>query len=281
MRELSLFTGAGGGLYGSHILGWRTVAMCERDEYCQRVLRARQQEGVFDACPIYDDVRTLDGTLWRGHVDVLSSGFPCQPFSVAGRRMAGEDARDGWPHTARIIREVRPAIAWLENVPGLLTADNGRYFGRILSDLAEAGYDAVWRVLGAADVGAPHRRDRLWIYAYAPNAHGELLRQQQEPERGGDRKAQPGDNGAQEPLADPNGQRQLQPQGSEPNQRRRSSYRSGQDLARWWDTEPSVGRVAYGVAYRKYRIRALGNGQCPQSMVAAFLTLRVAAMRGL
>lgn len=303
MRELSLFTGSGGGIWASRMLGWQTVAMVERDEYCQQVLRARQEDGDFDECPIYDDVFTFDGLPWRGRVDVLSAGFPCQPFSVAGRRLAGEDERDGWPHTSRLIREVRPSIAWLENVPGLLTADGGRYFGRILGDLAETGYDALWRVLGAADVGAPHRRDRLWIYAYLPRAHSELLRQQQEPERWRSSEAQLGDDGAQKPMANPHSQRQLQPQGRERNQRRRTGHRGsalsntygeglqGQcepkragsqhpiaSLSRGWGVEPDVGRVAHGVASRGDRIKALGNGQCPQSMVAAFLTLRAAAI---
>ena len=284
MRELSLFTGSGGGIWASRMLGWQTVAMVERDEYCQQVLRARQEDGDFDECPIYDDVFAFDGNPWRGRVDVLSAGFPCQPFSVAGRRLAGEDERDGWPHTARIIREVRPAIAWLENVPGLLTADGGRYFGRILGDLAEAGYDAVWRVLGAADVGAPHRRDRLWIYAHLPDAHRELLRQQPEPERWGDRATQSGDDGAAQSLANPNStlpdadgegfQGQCKPKRTEPQHPLTS-------LSRWWAAEPAVGRVADGVAHRSDRIKALGNGQCPQSMVAAFLTLRAAAIGGL
>jgi len=241
MRELSLFTGAGGGIWASRMLGWQTVAMVEREEYCQQVLRARQEDGDFDECPIFDDVFAFDGHPWRGRVDVLSAGFPCQPFSVAGRRLAGEDERDGWPHTARIIREVRPSIAWLENVTGLLTADGGRYFGRILGDLAEAGYDAVWRVLGAADVGAPHRRDRLWIYAYLPHTNGEGLQGQCEPKR----------------------TRETHPIAS---------------LSRGWNVEPSVGRVAHGVASRSDRIKALGNGQCPQCAVVAFLTLRTAAI---
>ena len=243
MRELSLFTGCGGGLYASRILGWRTVAMCERDPYCQDVLRARQQDGTFDMCPIFDDVFSLDGTPWRGRVDVLTGGFPCQPFSVAGRRLAGEDPRDGWPHTARLIGEVRPAIAFLENVPGLLTADHGRYFGRILSDLAAIGYDACWTVLGAADVGAPHRRERLWIYAYLPNALRAGLQGLRRAER-------------------------------EQAQNAISSFEG------WWADEPDVGRVAHGVARRGDRLRALGNGQCPQSAVAAFLYLHAIATRG-
>lgn len=317
MRELSLFTGSGGGIWASRMLGWRTVAMVERDEYCQQVLRVRQEDGDFDECPIYDNVFAFDGNPWRGRVDVLSAGFPCQPFSVAGRRLAGEDERDGWPHTARIIREVRPSIAWLENVPGLLTVDGGRYFGRVLGDLAEAGYDAVWRVLGAADVGAAHRRDRLWIYAYLLDAHGELLRQQPEPERRGDRAPLAGDDGTQGSVANPRGRRccgaqdgkmelargakviggspalayaygqgQLQSQGLEPNQRRRSSHSGGAArralpiINSGWSFEPGVGRVADGVASRGDRIKALGNGQCPQSMVAAFLTLRAAAIGG-
>jgi len=220
-------------------------------------------------------LRSLDGTSWRGHVDVLSAGFPCQPFSVAGRRLAGEDERDGWPDTARLIREVRPSIAWLENVPGLLAADGGRYFGRILGDLAEAGYDAVWRVLGAADVGAPHRRARLWIYAWQPVAYTDS---QWKPQLQGHKPQSRGRSSNRTgALSDTNGERLERSRQPE----RAQSQHPLSSLSRGWDVEPDVGRVADGVASRRDRIKALGNGQCPQSMVAAFLTLRAVAMQGL
>jgi DNA (cytosine-5)-methyltransferase 1 len=117
---------------------------------------------MLDPFPIWDDIRTFDATEWRGKVDVITAGFPCQPFSVAGQRARENDERNMWPDTLRCIRELGPRYCLLENVPGLVRCD---YFGQILGDLADAGYDAEWDIVSAADVGAPHRRRRLWIVA--------------------------------------------------------------------------------------------------------------------
>jgi len=170
MNELSLYTGAGGGLRATQRLGFRCVGYVEFDDYCQRVLAQRIRDGHLDAAPIFGDVRAFlsDGYArrYRGVADVLTAGLPCQPFSVAGRRAGADDPRNMWPATRDCIRVVRPRWVLLENVPGLLAGSHG-YFGRILGDLAEAGYDAEWGVLGASDVGAPHRRKRLWVVAHA------------------------------------------------------------------------------------------------------------------
>lgn len=164
LREISMFTGAGGGVLAARLLGWETVQYVEWDSYCQEVLRARIKDGFFHEAPIHDDVSTFDGTPFFGKVDVVSAGFPCQPFSVAGKQESDNDERNRWPDTIRVIREVRPKHAFLENVPGLLTGGHG-YFGTVLRDLAESGYHATWSCLPAAAIGAPHRRDRLWILA--------------------------------------------------------------------------------------------------------------------
>lgn len=164
-RELSLFAGAGGGLLSSKwLLGHRIVCYVEWDKYRQQVIQARITDGLLDDAPIWDDVTSFDGKPWRGCVDIVTAGFPCPPFSVAGKRLGGADSRNKWPDTIRIIREVRPAVAFLENVPGLLSSG---YFGRVLGELAEAGYDAEWGVFSAAEVGAPHKRERVFILAYA------------------------------------------------------------------------------------------------------------------
>ena len=176
-RHLSLFTGGGGGeLAAQWLKGWRTVAYVEYNDYCQRLIKQRIEDGLLDDAPIWDDVTTFDGNPWRGCVDIISGGFPCQPFSVAGKRDGASDSRNMWPHTIRIINEVRPRYVFLENVPGLLsavdiTADESiRYFGTILADLAQSGYVGQRRVLSAAEVGAPHKRDRVWIVAYSKDA---------------------------------------------------------------------------------------------------------------
>jgi len=191
LNELALFAGAGGGILGGKLLGWRTVCAVEIDEYARRVLLARQDDGCLEPFPVWDDVRTFDGRPWRGVVDVVSGGFPCQDISVAGKGEGIAGQRSGlWGSMARIIGEVEPRFVFVENVPALTS----RGLGRVLGDLAEMGYDARWGVLGAIDAGAPHKRERIWIVAHD------------------------------------NSSRELQPQGSECEQRRRACD-SSEDLA--------------------------------------------------
>ena len=162
MNELALFAGAGGGILGGHLLGWRTVCAVEWEPYPASVLCARQNDKILPTFPIWDDVQTFDGKPWRGIVDVVSGGFPCQDISAAGKGTGITGERSGmWREMARIIGEVRPRYAFVENSP-MLTV---RGLGTVLGDLAEMGFDAKWGVLGAADVGANHKRDRIWITA--------------------------------------------------------------------------------------------------------------------
>lgn len=163
MNELHLFSGAGGGILGSELLGFRTVCAVELEPYPASVLLARQNDGLLPPFPVWDDVRTFDGRPWRGLVDVVSGGFPCQDISAAGKGAGIDGARSGlWREMHRIINEVRPEFAFLENSPLLV----GRGLARILGDLARIGYDAAWCVLGADAVGLPHRRARLWLLAH-------------------------------------------------------------------------------------------------------------------
>ena len=162
MNELALFAGAGGGILGGKLLGWRTVCAVEWEQYPASVLCARQNDGLLPPFPIWDDVQTFDGKPWRGIVDVVSGGFPCQDISAAGRGAGIDGERSGmWKEMARIIHEVRPRFAFVENSP-MLTS---RGLGTVLGDLAAMGFDAKWGVLGAADIGANHQRDRIWIVA--------------------------------------------------------------------------------------------------------------------
>ena len=162
MRTFHLCAGHGGGLLADLILGHSIVGAVERDEFAQRVLRARQASGHLPAFPIFDDVRTFDGTKWRGTIDVVAGGIPCQGFSGAGKQLGEFDPRNLWPDAYRILRETRAPWFFLENVANLTSFD---YWGVILQDLAAAGYDARWCVLSAGDVGAPHLRKRIWLLA--------------------------------------------------------------------------------------------------------------------
>jgi DNA (cytosine-5)-methyltransferase 1 len=166
MNELALFAGAGGGILGGKLLGWRTVCAVEWEPYPASVLCARQNDGLLPPFPIWDDVQTFDGHPWRGIVDVISGGFPCQDISAAGKGAGIDGERSGmWREMARIIHEVRPRFVFVENSP-MLTS---RGLGTVLGDLAAMGFDARWGVLGAADVGANHQRDRIWIVGKLAN----------------------------------------------------------------------------------------------------------------
>ncbi len=160
MRVLDLFSGVGGFSLGLEAAGMRTVAFCEVDPFCRAVL-AQHWPGV----PIYDDVRTLTATALRRDgvaVDLICGGFPCQDVSFAGKRAGLEGARSGlWGEYRRLVGEIRPRFVIVENVPGLLSLG----MGTVLGDLSALGYDAVWDCIPASAVGAPHRRDRVWIVA--------------------------------------------------------------------------------------------------------------------
>jgi DNA (cytosine-5)-methyltransferase 1 len=163
VRELALFAGAGGGILGGKLLGWCTVCAVEIDAFARSVLLARQRDGCLERFPIWDDVTTFDGTRWRGYVDVVSGGFPCQDISAAGKGEGIEGKQSGlWTEMARIVGEVQPKFVLVENSPLLVV--RGLY--RVLGDLATLGYDARWGVISAENAGAPHKRERCWILAY-------------------------------------------------------------------------------------------------------------------
>jgi len=290
MNELALFTGAGGGLLGGKLLGWNCICAVEKEPYCREVLLRRQRDGVLPLFPIWDDIRTFDGRPWRGKVDIVTAGFPCQPFSSAGQRKGKDDDRNLWPETMRVVREVEPALALLENVPNLLSYD---YFGQILGDLAEAGFDARWDVVSAVECGAPHLRRRLWILAHAqrkvlwnkPGWIGGTGGQDQTQSRddgeegdvanansdgGGEGRAKPQirerESGAlsrSEPLADTEEFPEREQADEENPLTGAGKAWSMSCCGGWWAAEPDVGRVADGVAFRVDRLRALGNGQVP------------------
>lgn len=266
MRELALFAGAGGGILGGVLLGWRTICAVEIDAYCARRLMQRQNEGHLPPFPVWDDVCSFDGRPWRGAVDVVSGGFPCQDISVANTTGAGIDGeRSGlWREFTRIVREVRPRYVLVENSPNLTT----RGLGRVLGDLAEMGADGRWGVLSAEDFGAWHLRQRIWIIA---DFDRERIRQQSG-RRGGESVAGERiltDDGPSRTLADAAGE------GLEGGDEPPSSRDTFGELATggWWDVEPGLVRVVHGVANRVDRIRALGNGQVPAVAAGAWRTL--------
>ena len=163
-RELALFAGAGGGILASELfLNWRTVCAVEYEGFRSDRLIQRQEEGHLGFFPTWDDVTTFDGRPWRGRVDIVSGGFPCQDVSIAGTGEGLKGERSGlWSHMGRIVDEVRPGCVWIENSPQLVR----RGLGRVLCDLAAMGYDATWGIVSGADAGAPHLRKRAWVLAW-------------------------------------------------------------------------------------------------------------------
>src|SRR5690625_612996 len=265
MNVLELFAGAGGGILGSMLNGHRTVCAVEYDAYARSVLLARQNDGTFPPFPIWDDVCTFDGRPWRGVVDIVSGGFPCQDISVAGSGAGITGELSGlWSEMPRIIREVRPRCTFIENSPALLT----RGIDVVLADLHEMGFDAEWGIVSAADCGAPHKRERIWILAYSDS-----VRKLQPKGREQDKRGWSGNSSQVLAYTD-----LLHEQGNEQgiiaqkgrtikNKRPIGSQCKG---VTWWATEPDVGRVAHGMANRANRLKAIGNGQVPIVAATAF-----------
>ena len=282
MRELHLFAGAGGGILGGMLLGHTTVCAVEIEPYCQDVLRARQRDGILPEFPIYGDIKEFDGRPWRGSVDVLCGGFPCQDISAAGKGAGITGERSGlWKEYARIIGEIRPQFVFAENSPLLRT----RGLGVVLEDLAALGYDARWGVLGAWHVGAPHKRDRMWVLANTvqKGLQGNQCTGRVDKERRQEQTRPAPKCGslswhtdpAEVALADTyhatekRGNKGLvwgERSSAQDETGRASQHVDG-------PTEPFVGRVAHGVAHRVDRLKAIGNGQVPPCTAMAFRIL--------
>jgi len=285
MNELALFAGAGGGILGGKLLGWRTVCAVEWEPYPASILCARQNDGLLPPFPIWDDVQTFDGKPWRGIVDVVSGGFPCQDISAAGKGAGIDGERSGmWGEMARIIHEVRPKFVFVENSP-MLTS---RGLGRVLGDLASMGFDARWGVLGANAVGAPHQRERIWIYGSHPSSQRwndrvgdwkerQLLRDknwdasQSKSEREG-WFSWVGQVGSDVAFSESKGLERWQNRRN--IQQAKPRFGEGSWTVKdYWRTEPNVGRVADGVAARVDRLKAIGNGQVPLCAATAWRIL--------
>ncbi|RJO75465.1 MAG: DNA cytosine methyltransferase [Myxococcales bacterium] len=266
MNVLDLFSGIGGFSLGLERAGMRTVAFCEQDEFCQSVLGKHWPD-----LPVAPDITRRE--FREGEADVITAGFPCQDISLAGEGAGLAGERSGlYREVVRAIRLVRPRFAVLENVAALL----GRGLDTVLGDMAEIGVDAEWHCIPASAVGAPHRRDRIWIVADARGKQhegnraplsGEIAAQlsgtaaDAAPLHGaaqlGDEPD--GDSQGARTMADAKGERE---HGGGP--RAEPTGRAEPTDGRWWSVEPDVGRVADGVSYRVDRLRALGNAVVPQ-----------------
>ena len=300
---LSLCSGAGGLELGLHLAlpEYRTVGYVERDAYAAAVLVARMEDAALDSAPVWDDVVSFDGRPWRNAVDIVTAGYPCQPFSVAGKRRGADDPRHLWPHVARIIGEVEPPFVFLENVANHLRLG----FPEVATGLVGMGYRLAAGLFTAAEVGAPHKRERLFILAHREHDHmadpTRLLRdplERREPDRDarpladadGERRsqaergqAQGGGSDRREPhVDDPDGagsQGRCDDIGE--HTREWPAWPPGPDDADGWerylriapDAEPSIRRGADGLAHRVDRLRLCGNGVVPLVAAHALRTL--------
>jgi len=244
--ELSFFTGGGGGVYASKILGHKVIGYVEIGEFQRKVIRARIEDGIFDNAPIFSDIRKFisEGYAerYRGMVDVISGGFPCQDISSAGSGKGLNSERSGlWREYANAIRIIRPRNVFVENSP-LLSI---RGLRTVLSDLAEAGYDARWGVLGSEDLGLPSSRKRLWIFAGLLRQRLEMWWERSNPEK----------------IV------------------RRSEVRScktSSDVVRKFLSGFNAGGIhgtTHGMADFKHRVITVGNGQVPELAARAYRIL--------
>lgn len=223
MKQMELFAGIGGFGLAGRWAGIESAVQVEWNPFCQKVLKKN-----FPNAELHGDIREFDGTPYRGTIDIISGGFPCQPYSTAGKRLGKEDDRHLWPEMLRVIRQVAPRWVVGENVRGLVNWSGGLVFDEAQADLEAAGYEVQPFVLPAASVNAPHRRDRVWFVAYANN-------KRREKQYASDLSIRPG--------------------------------RIGRRIfAEWddWPTQPPVCRGNDGIPNRVDRIRGLGNAIVPQ-----------------
>ena len=278
----SLFSGIGGFDLAARWMGWNNVFHVERDPFCRQVLAHH-----FPESQSFDDVKAFDATPFRGRLRVLSGGFPCQPFSAAGKRAGTSDDRYLWPEMFRIIREARPTYVVAENVRGLISWNEGMVLDTVCADLEGEGYEVFPVVLPAASVNAPHRRDRIWIVATntagggVRGDAGELCQAQRRQDN--ELNAQPFEHGATRSADATNangaGERQDNGQG-EPRQLDQES------APRDWQDFPTVAPICGGddglperldnITFPKWRresIKAYGNAIVPQVAYQIFQAL--------
>lgn len=253
MNVLALCAGGGGLDLGLRLAvpEARTVAYVEREAFAAAHLVAAMEAGALDAAPVWSDVRTFDARPWRGKVDCVTAGYPCQPFSVAGKVSAKVDERHLWAFVRKAIEECEPGVVFLENVPNHVRHG----LDDVTADLVGLGFTVAATLWTAAEVNAPHKRERLFILAAHPQRVG--LRQLQQWATSGRNHVQAG--GKAQPAID----------GADGAMAGRSEAH--------WATEPDVGRVVDGVAAGVHRLRMLGNGVVPLQACRAFQEMAATA----
>jgi len=275
MNHLDLFSGIGGFSLGLEKVGFKTIAFCEREEYC-RMLLQKHWKGV----KIYNDIKKLEAKDIKEPVDILTGGFPCQPYSVAGKQKGTNDDRYLWPEMFRVIKEVKPTFIIAENVRGLINIQDGMVFETVCSDLESKGFEIQTFIIPAAGVGAPHKRERVWIVGYSKYNGSLTSKIKRRDDKINDR-AEEGENTTLQPERTSRSGNNVTMENSGCELYERSSIRgkdedetrkeitnqhqrSSSTSWRSWEFEPDVGRVANGVPGRAHRLRGLGNAIIPK-----------------
>lgn len=281
LTTLSLCTGYGGIERGLELTGEQlnVLAHVEIEAYAIANLVAKMEEGKLAPSPIWSNLKTLPVEPFRDRVDLITGGYPCQPFSAAGKRAGTDDPRHLWPYIADIIRAVRPTQCFFENVEGHISLG----LREVISDLESLGYRTAWGIFSATEIGAPHQRKRVYILADSeivqrdgfPDNTRELL--------GRGAVSELGDCGRAEEVANSSSAGLQGHAEHQSNHAPRQTHSvphghaapEGSDGGRGatWAPEPNVGRVVDGCANRVDRIRLLGNGVVPQTAAKAWTTL--------
>ena len=302
---LSLCTGYGGIERGLELAGYqhRTIAHVEIEAFAAANLVAKMEEGKLVPAPVWSDLKTLPAHCFRDRIDVLTGGYPCQPFSAAGLRKGAEDPRHLWPYIYDHIRTIRPIRCFFENVEGHISLG----LRQVIDDLEGLGYQTAWGIFSASEVGAPHQRKRVYILAHISSAGRQPSeRQPRSPEarhnagRGGEAMANAGskrqrwraetagwqagpstEGSAGTNVADavsqgsqgrlPRGQDQERQNQQGHAGRSSTAHRQPEPIS--WAAEPNVGRVVNGAAFRVDRLRLLGNGVVPHTAAKAWIVL--------
>lgn len=234
LRELALFAGAGGGILGGLLLGWKTVAAVEIEDYPRAILLQRQIDGVLPQFPVWDDIRTFDGKPWRGLVDVVSGGFPCQGISAAGQRRGFADERSGlWSEMARIVGEIKPRQVFVENTPRLINTG----LDTVLHDLERHGYGGTGGLFSTLHVDCTNVRNRIWILADSSRVGWQWW-------------GSPWETSA---ILE--------------------HKRLGEEPFRERAIESGINGTGYAIPHRVDRLRTIGNGQVPSVAALAWETL--------
>lgn len=173
LRHASLFSGIGGFDLAATWMGWKNIFHCEINDFCNKILNY-----YWPNAKEYKDIRKTDFTVWKNKIDVLTGGFPCQPYSLAGKRKGKEDERHLWPEMLRAIREIQPRWVVGENVRGIINWNGGLVFEEVQANLEDSGYEVQSFILPACGVNAPHKRDRVWFVAHSDSFNGSLSIQQ-------------------------------------------------------------------------------------------------------